>query len=115
MRFGTKIVQMADGRFRVPIPWNDKKLLLQSNRLLADSRLTSLLRRLAPDVTLLREYDELLKEHLRQGWLSEVSVLDSPCSVEYYLPHLPVIRREKKSTKLRIVFDASAKIPGQLR
>ena len=30
-----------------------------------------------------------------------------------YLPHRAVIRNEKQSTKLRVVFDASAKLPGE--
>lgn len=33
----------------------------------------------------------------------------APVGREFYIPHKPVIRESAESTKLRIVFDASAK------
>ena len=35
---------------------------------------------------------------------------DKPFGKEFYQPHRPVIRQAAGSTKIRIVFDASAKV-----
>ena len=37
-----------------------------------------------------------------------------PTGKEFYLPHKPVIRQSAESTKLRIVFDASARENDQI-
>ena len=45
-----------------------------------------------------------------------VEVVEDPTVIVgervYYLPHHAVIRHDKQSTKLRVVFDASAKTNG---
>ena len=105
------IMQQPSGRYLVPLPWNEKKSRLASNRKLAESRLRGLLRRLDQDRRLLVEYHQQLMEFVRLGWMQEVNPNESS-GVDNYLPHLPVIRPEKTSSKLRIVFDASAKGPG---
>ena len=80
---------------------------------MAESRLRGLLRRLNQDRRLLLEYHQQLMDFVHLGWMQEVKPGGSS-GVDNYLPHLPVIRPEKTSSKLRIVFDASAKGPGGL-
>ena len=64
--------------------------------------------RLSNDVELLKDYDNVFKEQLKLGIIEEV---EGPGEVGHvtYLPHREVIREDKTSTKLRVVFDASAK------
>ena len=54
------------------------------------------------------EYDRIIQDQLEQGIVERVS--DEPQGErEFCLPHKPVVREAAESTKMRIVFDASAK------
>ena len=66
----------------------------------------------------LKEYDDIIQEQLRSGIIEK---LPNP-EVEtrnkegvHYLPHHAVIRQNRETTKLRIVYDGSAKSAGQER
>ena len=61
----------------------------------------------------LEAYDKVMQDQIREGIIERVT--DSEKSVDiqkskkvFYLPHRPVIRDSTESTKLRIVYDASA-------
>ena len=73
-------------------------------------RLENLLERLRHEPEVLREYDSVIKEELRR---SIVEVVEKPSQGEvgrvHYIPHHAVIRRDKLTTKLRIVYDSSTK------
>ena len=64
--------------------------------------------RLKTEPVLLQEYDNVIRQQLRTGIIEEVS---EPTKLEgtYYLPHHGVVRREKLTTKVRVVFDGSAR------
>ena len=59
----------------------------------------------------LEEYDKVIKSQLANGVIEKVNDISKTESV-CYLPHREVVREDKSSTKLRIVFDASAKAKG---
>ena len=69
--------------------------------------------RLEKTLELLRSYDNIFEEQLKSGILEKVT---KPGDVDnvMYLPHREVIKEGKLSTKLRIVFDASAKMSDQV-
>ena len=57
----------------------------------------------------LDEYDRIIQDQLEQGNVERVT--DEPHGErEFHLPHKPVAREAAESTKMRIVFDASAKV-----
>ena len=56
---------------------------------------------------LLEKYDEIIQEQLAEGIIGKVT--DEPKGKEFYIPHKPVIRESAESTKIRIVFDGSAR------
>ena len=61
-----------------------------------------------------REYNAVIQDQLRQGIVEEVTE-HSQVHTEgkvHYLPHHAVIRQDKQTTKLRIVYDASARSEG---
>ncbi|XP_037825926.1 uncharacterized protein LOC119613923 [Lucilia sericata] len=64
---------------------------------------TSLMRK--PDVR--RMYDEVLKEYLELDHMRTIKAGDLAVKHSCYLPHLPVLKPESKTTKLRVVFNAS--------
>ena len=106
-------IQLRDGRYCVKLPWKDPYCTLPSNYDLCQKRLHGLLRRLKQDTRLLKEYDGVIREQLTKGIVEVVGDL-SPQEHKriHYLPHHAVIREEKQTTKLRIVYDASAKSTG---
>jgi len=61
---------------------------------------------------MLKQYDSAIRSQLQQGIIEFVSEPDKPFGPVHYLPHHPVIREDKTTTKLRIVYDASAKQDG---
>ena len=71
-------------------------------------RLESLLKRLKKDPELLQQLDQIIQDQLKEGIIEEVSE-DKVAGKEFYLPHKPVICQSAEGTKLRIVFDASAR------
>ena len=60
-----------------------------------------------PDI--LREYDDIIKSQLNQGVIESCSQVDQTSTI-HYLPHRAVIRDDRSSTKLRIVYDPYRKI-----
>ena len=56
----------------------------------------------------LEEYNTVMEEQLAQGI---IELVPEPITGEviHYIPHQPVIRDEAESTKMRIVYDCSAK------
>ena len=53
------------------------------------------------------EYDQKIKDQIEEGIVEEAP--KDPEGVEFYIPHKPVVRETAEFTKLRIVYDASAK------
>ena len=54
-------------------------------------------------------YSDVLHEYQKKGYIRKVSPEEKRPDQVWYLPHFPVLRPEKSTTKTRIVFDASAK------
>lgn len=102
-------VEFVNGRYRVRLPWNEMMLDLPSNRGMAEKRLAVTKRKLADDDHLFREYDQIFKD-----WM-ELSIIEETTDngTGHYLPHRPVIKESSSTTKVRPVFDASARLPGR--
>lgn len=99
-----------DGRYQVELPWRQHHPPLQDNYRIAKKRLESLKRKLSKDVTLYSRYNEVVEDYLNQGMAEDVprEHASPPGSQIYYLPHHAVLREDKATTKLRVVFDASS-------
>ena len=54
-----------------------------------------------------------MQEQLKNGIIEVVSEEEVPSGYRiHYLPHHAIIRRDRQTTKLRVVYDASAKLEG---
>jgi hypothetical protein len=100
-------------RYEVTLPWKSNVTSLPDNYELSLSRLKGLLRRLRRDTNLLNEYNSCIKNQIDTD---VVEIIDNPSIIDggkvHYLPHHAVIRQDKLTTKMRIVYDASAKGNG---
>lgn len=105
--FNQKVRFLGD-RYEVGWPWKDEAPDLPSNYLLAFGRLKSLIRRLK-GTNLLSEYAAIIDKQLETGMVETVNPSDPPTGVAHYIPHHGVLQPGSKTTKLRVVYDASAK------
>ena len=95
------------------MPWKRPHPILPDNYELSIRRLCNLLKRLNQDPEVLKEYDSVIKEQLKNGIVEVVGKpSDGEVGKTHYLPHHAVIRRDKATTKLRVVHDASARSNG---
>lgn len=111
VQFFNRTTVIRDGRYFVKWPWVQYPPDLPVKFGLSLGRLKSLLKRL--DISTLHRYDAVFQDQLEKGVIEVVqeSCLPSTHPV-HYLPHHCVVQ-EHKSTKLRVVYDASAKAQGQ--
>ena len=110
--FGENVC-FKEGRYEVSLPWKEVHDPLPDNYQLSSRRLQGLLRRLRQDPAILKEYDSIIQDQIRKGIVEVVADVDPPGAERvHYLPHHVVIRRDKETTKLRIVYDASARSNG---
>ena len=107
-----EVIKFENGRYKVPLPWKETHDSLPDNYQLSSTRLQSLLRRLKRDPVILSEYHRIMEDQLKQEIIELVPTHESAPNHIHYLPHHPVIRQDKSTTKVRIVFYASAKSPG---
>ena len=59
--------------------------------------------------TLFEQYDAILREQLNREIIAKVTDESVEGSVKHYIPHHPLITPLKATTKVRVVYDASAK------
>lgn len=100
-----------EGRYVVKLPFRDDEPACQGghSRRIAENRFKALERRLGKDRQLKDSYTEVLKEYLDLGHMREVNKNDSMKERAVYLPHHAVIRNDKSTTRVRVVFNASEK------
>ena len=85
---------------------------LQNNFEMAEKRLHNLEKRLSKEPRIAQEYGKVISQYLTKGYVTKVSTNEDCDSVKWYLPHFPVVREDRSTTKVRIVFYASARYNG---
>ncbi|GFR15756.1 integrase catalytic domain-containing protein [Trichonephila clavata] len=108
-----KSVCFVDGRYRVSLPWKPgMREVLQNNKTVARKRFEGLVRRFKCDHELFCEYKDVIDNYVREGIVGRTSCDSLSDSQGFYLPHHAVIRSDKTTNRLRIVFDGSAHEDG---
>ncbi|VDL84095.1 unnamed protein product [Nippostrongylus brasiliensis] len=106
--FRKTIEKRSDGYY-VRLPWKETPTELPDNRAIALRRLMGVWTSLQRDKELLDKYNNTFQEQLKLGIIEEVTNEYMPVEGKvHYLPHQAVLTPHKNTTKLRIVFDASA-------
>ena len=103
---------IIEGRYQVGVPWKRGQPNLPDNRSVARSRLVSTEKNLRKDPIVAEEYCRTIKEYVEKGYIRKVHPDREKAAAQWYLPHFPVVRLNKSTTKVRIVFDCSAKCEG---
>ncbi|UYV77624.1 hypothetical protein LAZ67_15001762 [Cordylochernes scorpioides] len=100
-----------EGRYEVALPWVQDKERIPSNKDLAENQLRSVRRKLE-EVGDMKEYGQIFEEWMKQG-IIEYAREDKLDGV-HYLPHRPVYKRNSQTSRIRPVFNASARKRGKL-
>jgi hypothetical protein len=100
----------SEGRFIVPLPMKPEAKTLGESRSLVVRRFLTMERSLHLKNQFQR-LDEVMREYFDMGHTEPVPAedLEKPCKQVFYLPIHAVSKESSTTTKLRAVFDASAK------
>ena len=101
-------LQYNNGRYNVAWPWKEGEVELPENHGLALGRLKSLVNRLGSNPALAKQYGDIIDDQLNKGIIEKVPNTASSFK-KHYIPHHAVVNPTKTTTKVRIVYDASAK------
>jgi len=104
--FENTIKRGPNGQYIVKWPWKEEKDKLPSNYSLAYRRFLGLMERLKKNPELMKEYEKIINSDIERGVLEDARKVKG--AVEHFLPHHPVVTTKK----VRVVYDASAKIRG---
>lgn len=106
-------VQLINNRFQVALPLKVpiKDLTLGNSFSIALQRLNSLCKKFSKNPMLKTSYANFIHEilSLGHGRIIDLNKLNFPLNQCYFLPHHAVMKEDSATTKLRVVFDASAK------
>ncbi|XP_039438683.1 uncharacterized protein LOC120419884 [Culex pipiens pallens] len=94
------------GRYVVRLPFRSNVGELGLSREQAEKRFYALERRLDKNANLKQQYKMFIDEYISLG---HARVIDDAKADANYLPHHCVLKPDSATTKLRVVFDASAK------
>ncbi|XP_017475229.1 PREDICTED: uncharacterized protein LOC108365650 [Rhagoletis zephyria] len=97
-----------NGRFMVRLPFHENPEALGESYGMAYNRFLALERRLAKSLQTKNQYVQFMEEYENLGHMTQVDI-DSISKPRYFIPHHCIVRPESRTTKLRVVFDASAK------
>ena len=103
--------QYDNNIYRVGIPWIDNKPSLPDNYRMVLQRLQNTEKRLQKSPVIARAYSDIIDQYIAKGYVRKVQKSEQSTS-KWYLPHFPVLRPDRDTTKTRIFFDASAKYEG---
>lgn len=111
--YKTTTTRTESGRYKVHLPFKDSiQTPLEKcgkTKEIATARFLKLEKRFKYDKHLKEEYKKVIKEYQELG---HMALANEESDHAIYLPHHPVIREDKDTTKVRVVFDASCKGTG---
>jgi len=103
-------IEFNDGMYQVKLPFIEGHSTIPDNYSTSLKRLNSLHERLQKEPEILKQYNDVIKDQIEKGVVEKVT---EPNDVEigrvHYLPHREVVRTDRSTTKLRVVYDASSK------
>ena len=104
--FLEQLKRSPEGWYETALPWKGGHPPLPNNKTGSLKRLASLVQRLKRNGKI-EDYDAIIQEQLREGIVEEAQMPAK--GREFYIPHKAVIRENAETTKMRIVYDASAR------
>jgi hypothetical protein len=104
--FKEQLRRSPEGWYETGLPWCNNHPVLPSNKTGSLYRLNGLTKKLQRD-GLTERYDNIIRDQVEAGIVEKAP--DMPVNKEFYIPHKCVVKENAETTKLRIVYDASAR------
>ena len=104
--FKEQLIRSVEGWYETGLPWKANHPSLPNNKVGSLRRLDSTIRKLEKQ-ELFKKYDAITRDQLAKGIVEPAR--EQVVGREFYIPHKLVVRETAQSTKLRIVYDASAR------
>ena len=112
MRQLTDSIHECNGHYEMPLPFKHSDTVLPDNKGMALRRLSHLKRRLEQDNNYKRDYENFMRDVINRGYCEKVSDdHEYRPGTKWFIPHHAVYH-PKKPSKMRVVFDCSAKYKG---
>jgi len=108
-----KSLKFNGQHYEVAVPWRDERPQLPNNLPMAKKRLVSTERKLMKDKEVAVAYQQVFNGYLDKKYIRCVPEDEPTLDCQWILPHFPVVRPDKATTKVRIVFDGSAPFEGK--
>ena len=105
--FQEQLERKPDGSYQTSLLWKPGHLPLNNNKSGSISRLKNLTRKLQRQPDEFEQYDEIIQTQLSEGIIEKAP--EEVKGNEFYIPHKAVFNQDSETTKMRIVYDASAK------
>ena len=102
----------TDGRYEVAIPWIDDEPPLHCNRKSAEDRLYSLEKHLQRRPDIAEKHCKVMEANEAKGYVRKLEPGEIDDGPSWYLPYFPVVREDKETAKVRIVYDSAARYGG---
>ena len=106
-------IKIENQRYVVKLPVKENHPLLPDNYNVSLKRLDKLKMRLEKNELLLKSYDDIFSEQIKLSITEEVNSPGIFNNVTYS-PHREVIKENRPTTKIRVVFYASVKVKDNL-
>ena len=98
-----------DGHYTIGMPWKQDRCPLSDNFNMALDCLQNTEKRLLKSPEIGEAYKKVLQTYRGKCYIHKVSTKEVRPDQVWYLPHFPVLRPDKSTTKTHTMFDASEK------
>ena len=106
VEFREQLVRDPEGWYETGLLWKGSHPPLPSNKAGSLRRLAQLHNKLQR-MDASKKYAEVIEQQRSEGIVE--TAMEPPTGNEFYIPHKPLVRMGAESTKLRVVYDASAR------
>ena len=108
----TSEIKFVNDRYDVKLPFKENHSVIEDNYNISKQRLKNLCKKLTEDKNLLTEYDNIIQDQLKNNIIEKVTPESYDVGKTTYLPHRPVVKKDRSTSKVRVVFDASTRNQG---
>lgn len=106
--FSKKYQCDSTGRFQASLPWRENVSQLGKSMDISIKQFYNLEKRLNQNAEMKRLYLDFMQTYEKMGHMTQVELEEPTHNKECYLPHYGVLKGASTTTKLRVVFNASA-------